>query len=173
MVNRNYTSDFNNNVKVSKEAEDITMQLLHQLVTGVKFKSVRDDQACYHLGDILGSDGEYYDVKDDGVVHRTGNVFCEEKKLWNSGKVTDGWMRNGEYNYLCVLDMIDKNLYVLDFEKLKKVYKQGRFITTNMGDNRTTGYCFPLRKCREQGILVYETEYVYDDEWECYDIKLS
>ena len=170
MVNRNYTTDFNTNTEIAREAEEITIQLLHQLIEGTKFTSVHDDASCYHLGDILSSDGKYYDAKDDGVIHRTGNVFCEEKKRWNSGNITDGWMRNGEYDYLCVLDNVDHNLYVLDFEKLKKVYKQGRYIETYMGDNVTGGYCLPLWKCRKYGILLYEASYHYDEDWEDYEV---
>ena len=170
MVNRNYTDDFNNNTEIAREAEEITIDLLYQLIPGTKFKSVHDDPSCFHLGDILSSDGKYYDAKDDGVIHRTGNVFCEEQKYWRNGKTGDGWMRNGQYDYLCVLDMIKHNLYVLDFKKLKKVYKQGRFIKTDMGDNITSGYCFPLWKCRKMGILVYETEYHYDEDWDFYEI---
>lgn len=171
MVNRKYTTNFKNNTEVAREAEEITIELLEQLIDGVDFISVHDNEECFHLGDILGSDGKYYDVKDDGVIHRTGNIFAEEKKYWNSGTASDGWMRNGKYDYLCVLDMIDHNLYVLDFQKFKKIYKNGKFIKTNVGDNITTGYCVPLWRCRETGCLLYEVSYDYDESWELYSIK--
>jgi hypothetical protein len=171
MINSKYTSDFHSNTEVAREAEEITIDLLHQLIQGVGFTSVHDDPSCFHLGDILASNGKYYDVKDDGVVHRTGNIFAEEKKFWyRSQKFGDGWMRDGKYDYLCVLDMIDNNLYVLDFNKFKKIYKKGRYIDTNMGDNRTYGYCVPLWLCRESGALLYETPYYFDESWECYFI---
>lgn len=162
-TNRDYTADFQNNVKVSLEAENIAKDLLGQLIPNTKFTSVRDDAAYYHIGDLLGNDGKGYDVKDDGIIHRTGNVFCEELKIWKSGIITDGWMRNGQYDYLCILDQIDHHFYVLDFPKLKRVYKNGKDITTDMGDNDTFGYIYPLRKCREQRILLFETEYYYEE----------
>lgn len=171
MVNRNYTDDLQNNAEIAREAEEITIELLHQIADGVTFTSVHDDPKYYHLGDILSSTGKHYDVKDDGVIHRTGNVFAEEKKYWyRSGTFGDGWMRNGKYDFLCVLDMIDHNLYILDFPKFKKIYKQGRYIDTNMGDNRSYGYCVPLKKCRECGVLLYETPYYFDECWDCYCI---
>lgn len=171
MVNRNYTTDFNNNTEVARKAEEITIELLEQLIKGVKFISVHDDEECFHLGDILSSDGKYYDVKDDGVIHRTGNIFAEEMKYWKSGSISDGWMRNGKYDYLCILDMIDHNLYILDFNRFKKMYRKGKFIKTNMGDNITTGYCVPLWRCREDKCLLYEIQYEYDEDFDFYSIK--
>ena len=108
---------------------------------------------------------------DDGVIHRTGNIFAEEMKYWKSGSISDGWMRNGKYDYLCVLDMIDHNLYILDFNRFKKMYRKGKFIKTNMGDNITTGYCVPLWRCREDKCLLYEIQYEYDEDFDFYSIK--
>lgn len=164
MVNRNYTEDFQNNVKVSFEAEKIAKDLLEQL-TWDTFITVRDDPKYFHVGDLLSSDGKGWDVKDDGVIHRTGNVFCETKKHWKyTGETTDGWMLNGKYDYLCVLDRIDKNIYVLDFNELKKVYKLYGYSRRgiNMGDNYTDGFVLSLCKCRNLGLLIYEAHYEYD-----------
>ena len=173
MTNRNYTANFQHNVKISLEAEEIAQQLLGQL-THKKFVSVRDDPEFFHVGDLLSPDGKGYDVKDDGVIHRTGNVFCEVKKKWKNGGVTDGWMLNGEYDYLVVLDRVDKNIYVLDFKKLKKIYKSHGFYRSNidMGDNYTDGFVVSLTKCRRLGVLVHEAQYTYDEDWDCYDIAV-
>jgi hypothetical protein len=170
-TNRNYTEDFQHNVKVSLEAEEIAQQLLWQL-THKKFTSVRDNPEYFHIGDLLSSDGKGYDVKDDGIIHNSGNVFCEVKKKWKSGKVTDGWMLNGEYDYLVILDRVGKNIYVLDFKKLKKIYKPYGFYKNNinMGDNYTDGFIVSLLRCRMLGVIVHEAQYTYDEDWDCYDI---
>lgn len=170
-TNRNYTADFQHNVSVSLEAEEIAQQLLGQL-THQKFVSVRNDPAFFHVGDLLSMDGKGYDVKDDGVIHRTGNVFCEVKKKWKNGNITDGWMLNGEYDYLVILDRVDKNIYVLDFERLKKIYKSYGFYKSNidMGDNYTDGFAISLHRCKKYGALVYSSSYTYDEDWDCYDI---
>lgn len=162
-TNREYTKDFNNNVKVSLEAENIAKELLEQL-TGKQFYSVRDDPTFYHVGDLITIDGAGYDVKDDGVINWSNNVFCEVRKHWRDGTITDGWMLNGEYTYLVVLDRVKNNIYVLDFEKLKQIYKSGKpKYGIDMGDNYTDGFAVPLAKCRKQGILTYESKYKHDD----------
>ena len=56
---------------------------------------VRDNPEYFHIGDLITADGKGWDVKDDGVIHRTGNVFCETRKHWKSGGHSDGWMMNG------------------------------------------------------------------------------
>lgn len=165
MVNERYTTNIKENAEIAREAEEIVIDLLGELITDRQFFSVHDDEECWHLGDIIDTKGKYYDAKDDGRIHKTGNVFAEDRKFWNDGTQTDGWMRNGQYDYLCILDRVKKKIYVLDFNKLKKVYRGGRYITTNMGDNVTAGFCYPLSKCRKNGILLYETSYDYDEDW--------
>ena len=59
-----------------------------------------------------------------------------------------------------------------DFEKLKKIYKTGKFKSRiDMGDNYTDGFTVSLSKCRKQNILVYEAAYEYDDMIGYYYIK--
>lgn len=171
MTNREYNKDFKHNVKVSLEAENIAKELLEEL-TGKQFYSVRNDPEFFHIGDLITVDGKGWDVKDDGVINWSQNVFCETRKYWPDGDITDGWMLNGEYTYLVVLDRVKKNIYVLDFEKLKKIYKTGKFKSRiDMGDNYTDGFTVSLAKCRKQNILVYEAAYEYDDMIGYYYIK--
>lgn len=171
-TNRDYTEDFQHNVRVSLEAENIAKELLEQL-TWETFVSVRDDPKFFHVGDLLDSHGKGYDIKDDGVINRTGNVFCETKKHWkNTGTITDGWMLNSEYDYLCVLDRVKNHIYLLDFEALKRVYtSQGRrILKVNMGDNYTDGYIISVDKCRDLGVLVDESAYTCNNG--CYEIVI-
>ena len=170
-TNREYNEDFDHNVKVSFKAENIAKALLEEL-THESFYSVRNDPAFYHIGDLITIDGKGWDVKDDGVINRSGNVFCEVRKHWNDGSTTDGWMLNGEYTYLVVLDQVGRNIYVLDFARLKKIYKTGIFKSNiNMGDNRTDGYTISLYRCKKEGVLVYDAAYDYDEWIESYYVK--
>ena len=171
MKRNNYDGNIKDNSEAARMAEDIAVQLLHQIYAGTKFYSVHDDQSLWHYGDIISSDGFYYDAKDDGVIYRTGNVYAEDKKIWNDGKITDGWMGNSKYDYVCIVDLIECNFYVLDFEKLKKIYKNGNaYRPSQHDDNLTWGYCVPLWKCRKYGVLVYEAGFEYDD-MDCYDLE--
>ncbi len=170
-TNRDYTADFRHNVKVSLEAENIARELIEQLTLD-NLVSVRDEPEFFHVGDLLNQDGQGYDVKDDGVIHRTKNVFCEVKKHWRSGETTDGWMLNGEYNYLCVLDRVKHNIYILDFPKLQKEYKKIGFprYGINMGDNLTDGFVVSLKRCRKFGLMVCEGHYEYNENIDLFEI---
>lgn len=172
MVNRNYTYDLKTNAEIARLAEEITIQLLHQIYPNNKFYSVHDDPEFYHKGDIITQNGKTLDAKDDGRIHDTNNVFCEEcKRFYNSpDKLADGWMRNGEYDFLCVVDRYDKKLYILNFKKLKRIYKQFRDVQTDMGDCISYGFIVPLRVCRKNGILMKEVKYTYDEDLDCYDV---
>lgn len=171
-TNREYTEDFKNNVRVSLKAENIAKELLEQL-TWDTLTSVRDVPEYFHFGDLLGTDGKFYDVKDDGVIHRSGNVFCETKKRWKeSGKLTDGWMLNSHYDYLVILDQIKKHIYLLDFPSLKKIYRSYGYWRNNvdMGDNYTDGIVVSLDKCRKYDALIDESE--YKEENGCYKLVI-
>lgn len=170
-TNRDYTANFKHNVKISLEAENIAKELLEQLTLDTFF-SVRDEPEFFHIGDLLDSSGKGYDVKDDGVIHKTGNVFCETKKHWKKGGTTDGWMLNGEYDYLCVLDRVGKHIYVLDFKKLKRIYKHyGRYVhNIDMGDNYTDGFLISLDKCRKYKAMECESAYAFNED--CYEIVI-
>ena len=171
MTNQKYNGNVEQNSEIARESEEICIELLEQIYKDKHFESVHDDETCWHLGDILCSDGTYWDSKDDGRIHQTGNVFAEETKVWPSGQVSKGWMRNSKYNYVCILDQIGHNLYILDFNKLKRIYKDNYYTVSHLSDNDSWGYCVPLWKCRNSGALVYETSYYYDDIWDMYLIN--
>ena len=169
MTNQKYNGNIEQNSEIARESEEICIQLLEDIYLDKTFTSVHDDKTCWHLGDILCSDGTYWDSKDDNRIYDTGNVFAEDKKVWPSGKVSKGWMRNSQYDYVCVLDQIGHNLYILDFKKLQKIYKdRNKYVVSHLSDNDSWGYCVPLWKCRNSGALVFETSYHYDDVWEMY-----
>lgn len=171
MERNKYNGDIQENSEAARLSEEIAIQLLHQIEVGKKFYSLHDDKEFWHYGDIISSDGIYYDAKDDGIIHRSGNVFAEDKKIWNSGEITNGWMGNSKYDYVCIVDLIECNFYILDFKKLKKIYKIGTaYRPSKHNDNISWGYCVPLWKCRKHGVLVYETKFTYDEDMDCYDV---
>ena len=171
-MRREYGVDFYDNAEIALESELIVQELLGKIYEDKQFYSEHYNEGAYHLGDIISDDGVYYEVKDDGVIHRTNNVFTETKKKWkNSHKITDGWMYTEKPSYLCVLDMVAQRLFILDFEKLKEIYnRKNRFITTDLGDNYSSGYLVPLWKCKENDAIVYATGYSYDESWNMYEL---
>lgn len=177
-MRQNYDGNIEENAEKARLSEAITMELLAQIMPDIGFKSLHDDSSKWHYGDIISTDGKYYDTKDDGRINETGNVFAEYRKEWKdkygcfTGEVSDGWMLNSKYDYVCVLDMIGNNIYVLDFKKLKKIYNRNcnKRKVSHLKDNDSWGYCVPLWRCRENDVVVYETPYYYDEEWDMYSI---
>lgn len=159
-----YTTDIKTNAEIARQSESIAQCILQQLYPQSTFESIHDEQALWHYGDIMQDGWVYYDVKDDGCIAKTGNVFCELGKKWKySGEKSDGWMKNGHYDYVCVLDQISCKMYVLDFRALKKVYREGRYISgIDLGDNYTCGYIVTLNKLRKRGVIECEVQYQYD-----------
>lgn len=173
MNREKYDGNIKENAEMAKKSEDIVIELMTQLKPGTEFKSLHDDTAMWHYGDILGTDGKYYDAKDDGLIYRTGNVFAEDVIQWDTGEVTNGWMRNSKYNYVCVLDLIECNMWVLDFKELKRIYRDSgnvRRPSYHKDKSVSYGYCVPLWKCRENNVIVYETQFYYDEAWGMYII---
>ena len=174
MERNKYDGNTQANAEMARDSEEIARELLNQLMPGQGFLSVHDEQELWHYGDIVSKDGKYFDVKDDGRICDTGNVFAEECKRFysNPDELADGWMKNSKYDYVCILDLIKQNMYVLDFAKLKKIYKNSshKYAPSYLSDCISWGYCVPLSKCRKQGIIVAETGFVYDDDFDCYDL---
>lgn len=170
MYGSKYSADFKENVKTALEAEEIAMELVSQIVPEANFISVRDLSEYHHIGDFMDTKtANCYEVKEDSVIHRTHNVFVEDMKFWNNGYVSKGWMHS-KYENLVVLDSVCKNIYVLDFKGLIELCNGARHVSTFMGDNETTGYLVPLRKCRQFGVLLQEKGYTYDEVLDCYKV---
>ena len=67
------------------------------------------------------------EVKNDSVIHATGNVLCEEEVFYKEyGYYRDGFMYN-DYEIYCVVSEPSRKIYVMDFKVLKEHYKEGRY----------------------------------------------
>lgn len=131
-----------------------------------EIENVADNADCYHLGDIKITDTNtgyayYFDAKNDGVISRTGNVFCEEYKYYyeNPKERHTGFMRDGEYDFLCIVDRVSAKIYFIDFEKLKEIYKKYRMVNTKLYDAVSYGYIVPLREVERLGALAKVVAY--------------
>ena len=157
------------NSEKAKIAEGIVKTLLEQIIKGKHFEAVHDVEEFWHKGDIRCiENGRFYEVKDDGVIHRSGNVYCEVYKWFfdHPNVRKNGFMLDGQYERFCVLDQISCKLYILHFDRLKAIYKDYKMVDSQLEDCDTKGTIVPLDVCRQRKILLYETEYYYD---ECFD----
>jgi hypothetical protein len=80
----------------------------------------------YRRGDIQAyGNGQfiYIDVKDDTVIHETGNVLCEEEVYFKENDYYKKGFMYSDYDVLCVLSRVTRRMYFIDFKKLKEFYK--------------------------------------------------
>ena len=171
---KEYDGNVKHNAEVAYTSEKLVRELLSQIYVGVDFYDKHDDVKSWHKGDILSSEGKWFDAKDDGVIFYTGNLFAEELKDWRNGEISDGWMHSSKYSYVCDLDQQGKKLYIIDFKRLKEIYKKNnKYKKSRLSDCDSWGYIVPLWKLRESGALVAEVAYYWDDDWEMYLIDTA
>lgn len=153
-------------VKKNRIAEVILMQVLESIFDDKALvEDVADNPDCYHLGDVRVTNKTgnsfYFDAKNDGIISKTGNVFCESHKYFfkNMQKKYDGFMEDGNYDYLSVVDRVSKKIYILDFKVLKKIYPNYRRIQTTLSDCYSYGTVIPLDECKKKGALLHTINY--------------
>lgn len=147
--------------EIARAAEELAIKVLGKALKDTTFESLHDDEGKFHVGDVVAKKNgkeKYIDIKDDGRISETGNVFCEGYKYYYNkpGKKHDGFMQNSQYDYLAILDQVRGKLYLLDFEELKKIYNNYRLVRSDLSDCISYGYLVPLNVCRRKGILKCE-----------------
>jgi hypothetical protein len=65
------------------------------------------------------------EVKNDEVIHKTGNVLCEEEVYYKSYDFWKSGFMYSDYEIYCVVSEADRRIYVIDFKVLKAHYKSG------------------------------------------------
>ena len=68
-------------------------------------------------------------------------------------------MRASKYDLVFIFDDVDKNIYILDFKALKKVYENYPLKKSRLSDCNSYGNCVPLRECRKLGILKFHIKF--------------
>lgn len=166
-------SDFKRDLLKSKKSEKIALDVLAFLgdldTTGdYAIENVADIEEYWHLGDLLITDRDglevFVDVKDDSRIADTRNILCEDKVYYrNTKKKADGFMYSG-YNYLAVVSQPEKKIYIIDFAKLQKEYKKGRFIILNYTWQYSEIFLYPLDTAIKKGMIMAEIEYEGDSK---------
>lgn len=178
-MNKQERQNFENAMQSAKKAEKLVMNLLQdyldykKLDNQIFLKYVGDDKEYYKKGDIqitntIEDTIKYGDVKHDRVIHKTSNVYCEEKTYRiRQDFYEKGFMQNGDYDYMYVLCSEKCELYIVDFKKLKEVYKKDYtkeiYALNNYKENSLMyGYCVPIKTLEEKEIL---TTIKYDESY--------
>ena len=159
-------NSFKKELKKNRIAEVILLQVLESIYDdNALIEDVADNPDCYHLGDVMVTNRVgntyYFDAKNDGCIHKTGNVFCESHKhfLRNMKTRHSGFMEDGNYDYLSIVDRVSKCIYILDFKVLKKIYKNYRKVQTVLEDAYCYGNVISLEECKKKGALLHTINY--------------
>lgn len=163
------TKQFREDLKKAKYSERVVLEVLRNCSDDWYFFDISDFDYCHLLGDIeawsLEAGSVYIDTKCDGLIHRTGNILAEDKIIFKyNGTAEKGFMQKCQYDYMAIISIPAKKIYIIDFRLLKKYYKSGAPIVSEHEEQDTHGYLFPLWKARDYGILKMVIHYDYDKE---------
>lgn len=155
-------SNFKRDLEAARDAEILVLELLAGATKDYDFIWVGDNPTYYHLGDILAIEKAtgkeiYIEVKDDGVIYKTGNVLCEDEVDYFDYQVR-GNIHNG-FNIYVVVSKQEKRIYVIDGVVLKANYKQGIRRYIQHGEQATDAYLLPLSKLKAAGGLLATIHY--------------
>lgn len=166
---------FEKDNKEATKAELLVRDVLASLTDDYSFTHVGKQPEYFYRGDIKADDGWFDDilleVKNDGVIYRTGNVLCEYKVFYKE----DGYYGKGNmksnYDYYLVHSAQDKIIYVFDFEVLQSIYRQGKHHVQEHETQITYAYLVNLDKIDRAGGWLYTIHYDLDESGKAYGTK--
>lgn len=99
------------------------------------------------------------DVKNDKTMCRTGNIWCEAYSK-RGDKITRGWMYSN-YDYIAFHSEKEQKIYIVDFQKLKIVYRKiGQEKWTNRdAGKQTKGYLCRISDLKMFRVIRMEIDY--------------
>ena len=115
------------------------------------FQWVGSNPEYYYKGDIKAIDnatGEvvFFEIKNDSRIHETQNILCEEEVYYKDNDYLGKGNMSADGDYYCIISFAAKKIYILDYKKLKQIYKKGEYKVINHPAQTT--YCYLLELCR-------------------------
>ncbi len=156
---KNFYRDLNK----ARSAEKLVKDVFSQLTDNYDFEEVGNNRAYFHKGDIIatGKDGRkiMIEVKDDGVIYKSGNVLCEEEVYYD--EIQDYIKGNmySDYQIYCVVSQPERAIYVIDFNKLRENYKKGEYKEIKHYDQTSICYLCNLAQVKQWGALIKKVKY--------------
>lgn len=156
---------FNEDLAAAKEAEYLVEKYFRLLGSDTyEFRNVSEDADYYYIGDLLAfcADGRRLgiEVKDDSRIAETGNVLCEESVYYIHGDYEGKGNMQSNYDIYCIVSKTEKKIYIIDFKKLKKIYRAfGMLKEIPHPDQITYCYLLPLYVIKQQGAFIAEIDY--------------
>ena len=156
--------EFYADLAAAKPAEELVRNTLSTLAPGYKFEDVSYETKCYYKGDIkaIAPDGTeiYLEVKDDSRIAETRNILCEEEVYFKDENYFHEGNMQSNYDYFCIVSKSEQRIYILDFRKLKELYKdKGEFKIIPHANQDTFCYLLPLHIAKKYGALIHTINY--------------
>ena len=143
-------SNFNRDLEEGKEAEQIALEVLTNYSDYWTLEDVAAVKECRYLGDIKATTPtgavKYIEVKNDKRIAETQNILCEEENyIKDSNRFIKGNM-SCKGDYYAIVSQSERKIYILDYVKLREIYKKGEFKVIPHAQQIT--YCYLLELCR-------------------------
>lgn len=144
-------SSFYTDLEKGRRAEQIVLNTFRKLTNKYQFEDVSNNKEYYYKGDIraIGANANcpiFIEVKNDEAIAKTKNFLCEEEVYNKDGDYYVKGNMSCESNIYCVVSEAERLIYVLDFWKLKEIYKKGEYKVIPHTTQIT--YCYLLELCR-------------------------
>lgn len=151
-------ANFYTDLNKAKAAEELVYNILCEKSKDYNFKWVGDQREYFYKGDILAiaQDGREIgiEVKNDSRIGETRNVLCEYKVFyWDSGTYGKGNMES-DYDIYCIVSASTREIFIIDFHKLKEIYTKGFRKVIPHVDQDTYCYLLPLSIVEKYNALI-------------------
>lgn len=155
--------EFYTDLEKAKAAEEIARNVLSTLAPDYNFVDVSYETKCYYKGDIkaIAPNGQefFIEVKDDSRIADTRNILCEEEVYYKDANYFGKGNMQSDYDIYCIVSKSENRLYILDFNKLKTIYKKGEFKIIPHAQQNTHCYLLPLYIADKYGALMHKINY--------------
>lgn len=154
---------FYSDLAQARGAERLVRDVLSAQTTDYKFVTVGDVREYFYKGDIKAVDRTgkefFIEVKNDSVIHRSGNILCEEEVYYKDTDYYGKGNMKSDYEYYAIVSEQERRIYILDFEILKATYRMGEYKVIEHPSQITYCYLLPLGVAKSKGAVITTLEY--------------
>lgn len=156
--------NFKRDLAFGQEAEQIVREVFSSLDDSRIYEDVGGNPFYYHIGDIKVTDKEsgevrYIEVKNDSVIHKTGNVLCEDEVYYKRHDYLTNGNMYSNYDIYAVVSQEQRKIYVIDFRVLKKNYRKGSFKVIEHPQQTSYVYLLDINEIDRLGGLITVVNY--------------
>lgn len=154
---------FYSDLAQAQVAERLVVDVLAALTTDYTFVAVGDNRGYFYKGDIKVVDNNgkeiFIEVKNDSVIHKTGNILCEEEVYYKDNDWYGKGNMHSDYEYYAIVSEQERRIYILDFSILRDTYRMGEYKVIEHPSQITYCYLLPLGVAKAKGAVIKTLNY--------------